>query len=703
MKRNKLYLLASLPLLLVLLVSSVMTHNGSPGAKTGSPGDGGATCTDCHGGTAQTVTGWITSNIPVTGYVPGQTYTITATATHTGAALFGFELTAENAANAKKGTFIITNAVETKLINANKAVTHTTNGTNPTGNGRTWNMNWTAPVAGTGAITFYAAFNAANGNGASTGDVIYKSSRTVSEYVAPQTTLTLNLTGMTPHIGQLFEARLIDKLDLKEIDRKKVPSVSSASFSVVFDGIENGHSYFIDFYADMSGNGLYDPPATDHAWRLSADNINGGASVNFVHNTNFTDINWRYLVTLNLTGMNPHIGQKFEARLVNINRNMKEVGRTTITAVAGAAFSVKLPFAEAGHSYYVEFYADMNGNGRFDPSPADHTWRLEAMNTSGDVSLNFAHSTNFTDIPWKGLLNVQFSGMNPHLGQEIKVRLIDNATGKEAGRATRIADLTTFTLGLPCLENGKTYQVDFYADMNENGIYDAPPADHAWRLASGSISGDKSLTFIHNTTFTDIGWSYLITLHASEMTPHLGQLFEMRITNTQSFYESGRVIIPELLVPEIFLELPGHDLGQTYNIDFYADFNENGGYDPPPADHAWRIVLEGLINDSVVDFVHNMDFTDIDWTVNVPVVSQREDLKIFPNPFADRLWLNANPSLPGISEILVLDARGEIVLEQTAVQRTELSLNTGGLKPGVYFMKVRYLDGNSTTRKIVRF
>jgi hypothetical protein len=328
---------------------------------------------------------------------------------------------------------------------------------------------------------------------------------------------------------------------------------------------------------------------------------------------------------------------------------------------------------------------------------------MEAMNTNGDASLNFVHSTDFTNIPWKGLLKMQFSGMTPHLGQEVKVRLIDNATGKEAGRAVRNADLAAFSLGIPYLEDGKTYQIDFYADMNENGIYDAPPADHAWRLASGTISGDKALPFIHNTTFTDIGWSYLITLHATEMTPHLGQMFEMRITNTQTFYESGRVNIAELLVPEIFVELPGHDLGETYNIDFYADMNENGGYDPPPADHAWRIVLAGLLNDSVVDFVHHTNFTDIDWTVNVPVVSLRDDLKIFPNPFTDKLWLNANPSYSGMSEILVFDAEGKIVLQQRPAQQAEADLNTSSLKPGVYFMKIYFMDGNATTRKLIRF
>jgi hypothetical protein len=50
---------------------------GAPPSKTGSPGDG-SNCTECHGGTPSTVAGWITSNIPVNGYTPGQTYQITA-------------------------------------------------------------------------------------------------------------------------------------------------------------------------------------------------------------------------------------------------------------------------------------------------------------------------------------------------------------------------------------------------------------------------------------------------------------------------------------------------------------------------------------------------------------------------------------------------------------------------------------------------
>jgi len=166
----------------MLMASYVLYPTGSPGGKTGSPGDGFANCTECHSGNPQQASGWITSNIPAAGYMPGQTYTITATGTHTGVAKFGFEVTAEDASAAKKGTIIITDAVQTQTANSNKSITHTVDGTALSGDSKSWSFDWTAPSTGTGTVTFYGAFNAANGNGNNTGDVIYITSRSYLEF-----------------------------------------------------------------------------------------------------------------------------------------------------------------------------------------------------------------------------------------------------------------------------------------------------------------------------------------------------------------------------------------------------------------------------------------------------------------------------------------------------------------------------------------
>lgn len=137
----------------IVLFSSyaLMSPSGAPAAYTGSPGDG-ANCTNCHGGNATTTAGLITSNIPASGYVAGQTYQITATNTLTGSGAYGFEVSPQNAVGAQLGTLVA--GTGSKLVSGGtKYVTH--NASNSTT--KTWTFSWIAPAAGTGPVTFYGA------------------------------------------------------------------------------------------------------------------------------------------------------------------------------------------------------------------------------------------------------------------------------------------------------------------------------------------------------------------------------------------------------------------------------------------------------------------------------------------------------------------------------------------------------------------
>lgn len=153
--------------------------SGAPSGKTGGPGDSG-NCTSCHSGSATTQTGLITSNIPTSGYVPGATYTITASIAVANISKFGFEVSAQTPSGTKVGTLVITNSLETQLVGTGKYVTHKTAGTSGSGS-KTWSFDWIAPAAGTGQVTFYGAFNASNANNASSGDQIILSTLTVQE------------------------------------------------------------------------------------------------------------------------------------------------------------------------------------------------------------------------------------------------------------------------------------------------------------------------------------------------------------------------------------------------------------------------------------------------------------------------------------------------------------------------------------------
>lgn len=157
---------------------------GAIAARCGSVADP-LTCSNCHAGGPNTIqTGWITSNIPFSGYIPGDTYTITATATFAGRSKFGFEISPQDpiSNSSSRGTCIVTDAVSTKLITGSsgrKYMTHQSAGTTGTADFHTWTFDWTAPATGIDSVLFYGAFLCSNSSNNSSGDITYKSSLTV--------------------------------------------------------------------------------------------------------------------------------------------------------------------------------------------------------------------------------------------------------------------------------------------------------------------------------------------------------------------------------------------------------------------------------------------------------------------------------------------------------------------------------------------
>jgi len=324
-----------------------------------------------------------------------------------------------------------------------------------------------------------------------------------------QNTVTIQFEGMTPHIGQQLGIRIIDKASMQEVTRRVIPSVPSASFTVPMNNVPNGGYYWIDMYADLNGNGLYNPPPVDHAWRLTVDNLRGDSTITFVHNTNFYDINWVYQLQLDIRDASPHIGNMFEARVVRDSDDM-EMGRARVDNVTAADFSVFIPGLHLNEEYRADFYFDSNHNGHYDVPPLDHAWRRTFSNPNGDAAVVFTHNTDFTDIDWDHLLVMRMHEMTPHLGQLFELRVVDESTQQEEGRMSLPAVLLPeFIVMVPALYYGDDYRVDFYADLNMNGQYDPPPTDHAWRITFTDNTGDVVENFTHNTNFTDIQWPYL--------------------------------------------------------------------------------------------------------------------------------------------------------------------------------------------------
>ncbi|RJP75577.1 MAG: T9SS C-terminal target domain-containing protein [Candidatus Zixiibacteriota bacterium] len=212
-------------------------------------------------------------------------------------------------------------------------------------------------------------------------------------------------------------------------------------------------------------------------------------------------------------------------------------------------------------------------------------------------------------------LTIHYENMSQHLGDELRVRVVDKVSGKETARAVVSAvPGPDFDVVLTeAIQDSGYYWVDTYADLSENGVYDPPPTDHAWRLVLENPVGDTALTLIHTPTFTDIDWVYELEVNLTGMTPHFNQALEIRVVDPDSAMEVGRARVDLVDQADFSVQIPGLRLNRTYDVDIWADLNRNGYYDPPPVDHAWRLNVTNPQGDAQVDFAHNTNFTDVNW------------------------------------------------------------------------------------------
>jgi len=421
-------------------------------------------------------------------------------------------------------------------------------------------------------------------------------------------------------------------------------------------------------------------------------------------------------ITLHFTGMSPHLNQTLFLRVVD-KGTLKETGRTSKQIVT-ADFDITIDAATPGRSYFIDFFSDVNSNNLYDSPPADHAWRLELNNAVGGDEMNFSHNTNFTDIRWVYQVVVHFTGMSPHLNQLLELRVEDNTNGKEVDR-TKVNSVPSanFDLTITGVELNKEYKVEFYADVNGNGIYDTPPADHAWLITFTNTTGNFSLDFAHNTNFTDINWKYLLTVNFISMSPHINELFELRVVDQNNLHEIGRVTLPAVLVPDFTIYIPEFELNHNYNIDFYADHNGNGIYDAPPVDHAWRLTFISSNGDIIQDFSHNTNFTDINWP-NPSAVNEENELpkefslyQNYPNPFnpSTKIKFTISEQAPGRQGLLFTTLKvfniigkevAQLINENLPAGTYEINFDAQSLPSGLYFYKLQ--SGNfSQTRKMI--
>jgi uncharacterized protein (TIGR03437 family) len=164
---------------------------GPPPRVTGAAGDNPRACTQCHAGSALNSGAGSVKILLQSGpvYIPGVKQRIAVQVSDPVQQRWGFELTARLNSDLEKGQAGDFTPVDnlTQVIcedngprpcaTAVTFITHTSAGTrNGTKGGATFQFDWTPPATNGGPVTLFVAGNAANGNGANTGDLIYTSS-----------------------------------------------------------------------------------------------------------------------------------------------------------------------------------------------------------------------------------------------------------------------------------------------------------------------------------------------------------------------------------------------------------------------------------------------------------------------------------------------------------------------------------------------
>lgn len=150
-----------------------------PAAHTG--GFGEPTCLQCHAGSAlNDPAGSLAFEGVPEAYLPGGRYRIGVLLVREGLAAGGFQLAVRCEDGRQAGALSPADAARVSVAPGPAGVSYahqTADGTVPSRSGGIrWEVDWTAPAPGCGAVRFDAAANAGNGDDSALGDYVYTKS-----------------------------------------------------------------------------------------------------------------------------------------------------------------------------------------------------------------------------------------------------------------------------------------------------------------------------------------------------------------------------------------------------------------------------------------------------------------------------------------------------------------------------------------------
>lgn len=225
--------------------------------------------------------------------------------------------------------------------------------------------------------------------------------------------LRVTIRGMTSHVAERFEFRVIDSANVIQSRGLIVPFGGVAASFFVKGAVpkQNGPFHF-DFFADHDNSGGYDPrlpsaPVIDHAWRLSLDekadpkllDDRGVYTIVFDHNTSFTDLNTPSPPTefgkparVHMRGMTPFANKRVEVRVSDASTK-RGVAMYRVPFLTAVDYEVEVDgMTEPGVSYRVDVYTDDGKLGNV------RAFRFEQIATDQGLEATF-NGSNIAETP----------------------------------------------------------------------------------------------------------------------------------------------------------------------------------------------------------------------------------------------------------------------------------------------------------------
>jgi hypothetical protein len=437
-------------------------------------------------------------------------------------------------------------------------------------------------------------------------------------------------TGFGVHTNDVLRAALVDE-DAGRVVARDDTVVSAGSFRLTFSRVlEPGVRYHMDYYADFNDSGACDAPPADHVWRVALPAVTGDTALPVSHSIPFEPAACESFVVpegpfdlaLGGTGYGAYDGRTIFAALVDA-ADGTVLGWQDGPVASGEFWVFFLDQLEAAGVYRADFYVDVDGDAHCDAT-VDSAWTVAVPYAEADVRLEVPYSAEVAPAACDSFptpeerfdLTFAGSGFDVHDGDRLHASLVDVPAAAVLATDSAVVADGRFAVSWPAAASSDgSYRVDYYVDLDGDGLCDTPPVDHAWSLEVPEVTADTTLVVSHSTAFQPSACAsfpmpgrYSLSLVGSSFGVHDGETLAAVVVDETTGSRSAR---ETTVVAGGAFELawPGAlEAGRAYHIDYYVDVDGDGDCTAPPADHVWSVDLPVVASDVRASVTHSTTF-----------------------------------------------------------------------------------------------